>query len=192
MISKFLPVTALLALAALPVAAQVEGAPGIQDAPPGGVSMQPQQLLSPPARTSVTIGKTKIQIDYSSPSMRKRVIFGGLEPYHKVWRAGANEATKLTSTGDLNIGGIKVPKGKVSLFVWLDQVQWQLIVNQKTGMNGLEYDQKADIGRTPMTMSKPPKPIEHYKITLSRVSDKEGKIELAWENTIASVNFTVE
>lgn len=166
----------------------------IADEPPGGAPINPQNLLSPPARTSVTIGGKKININYSAPSMRKRVIFGGLEPYNRVWRAGANDATVLTTDVDLDINGLKVPKGKYSLFVWLDQTQWQLIVNKQIGMNGLEYNQKNDFGRVPMTMSKPPKTIEKFRITLSTPSKNstEGKIEMAWENTIASVNFKVQ
>jgi hypothetical protein len=166
----------------------------ISDEPPGGVALNPQNVLSPPAKTSVTIGGRKITINYSAPSMRKRVIFGGLEPYNKVWRAGANDATVLTTDVDLDLNGLKVPKGKYSLFVWLDQTQWQLIVNKQTGMNGLEYNQKNDFGRVPMTMSKPPKPIEKFRIALSTPSknSNEGKIEMAWENTIASVGFKVQ
>ena len=175
-------------------AAAPQGVPAISDAPPGGVAMNPQVVLSPPAKTSVTIGGKRITINYSAPSMRKRVIFGGLEPYNKVWRAGANEATKLTTQADLDLNGLKIPKGSYSLFVWLDQSQWQLIVNKQAGMNGLEYDQKMDLGRVPMTMSKPLKPIERFRIALFMPSKTgtEGRIEMAWENTIASVAFRVQ
>src|SRR5205809_1753414 len=84
--------------------------------------------LSPPAETSVTINGKKITIKYSAPSMRGRKIFGGLEPYGKVWRAGANEATSLHTDADLDLGGLAVPKGDYTLYVWLDPGQWQLIV----------------------------------------------------------------
>jgi len=90
--------------------------------------------------------------------MRKRFIFGGIEPYYKVWRAGANDATLLQTGGDLEFNGLLVPKGVYSLYVWLDPQQWQLIINKQTGQPGLEYHQDLDLGRVPMNMSRPPNP----------------------------------
>lgn len=123
--------------------------------------------------------------------MRKRLIFGGLEPYRKVWRAGANDATALETAADLQIEGLRAPKGNYTLFVWLDPKQWLLIINKQTGQSGLEYHQERDLGRVPMEMSRSPKPIETYRMTLTRVSGNEGRLILAWENTIAAVTFTV-
>ncbi len=163
---------------------------GIRDEPPSfGTPQAP--LLSPPASTSVSFKGKKITIKYSAPSMRKRVIFGGLEPYHKVWRAGANDATALHTSVDLEMGALVIPKGDYTLFVWLDPTQWLLIVNKQTGQSGLVYDPARDLGRAPMTVSRPPKPIERYKISLTRMSDTEGQLQLAWENTIAEARFRV-
>ena len=147
---------------------------------------------SPPAETSVTIGGKQITIKYAAPSMRGRKIFGGLEPYGKVWRAGANAATALHTDADLKIGKLNVPKGDYTLFVWLDPDQWQLIVNKQTGQWGLDYDQSQDLGRVPMKMSKPPAPIETYRMTLAKESSDTGLLKLEWENTIASVMFTAK
>ena len=147
---------------------------------------------SPPAQTSVNIAGKMIRIDYSAPSMRGRKIFGGLEPYGRVWRAGANAATALHTDATLDIEGLTVPKGDYTLFVFLDPKQWQLIVSKATGEWGLDYDKRQDFGRVPMQMSKPSKPIETYKMTLSSLGGNKGKLQLAWENTIASVDFTVK
>lgn len=149
-------------------------------------------LPSPPAETSVTINGKEIAIKYSAPSMRGRKIFGGLEPYGKVWRAGANAATSLHSAGDLKIGALSVPKGDYTLFVWLDPEQWQLIVNKQTGQWGLSHDPSQDLGRVPMKMSKPPAPVETYKMTLAKDGADSGSLKLEWENTLASVSFTVK
>lgn len=151
-----------------------------------------QKPKSPPAETSVTINGKKITINYSAPSMRGRKIFGELEGYGRVWRTGANDATALTTTADLNINGLKVPAGKYSLFTYIDATQWQLIVNKQTGMSGLDYDQAQDLGHVKMTMSKPAAPVETFKITLESTGGNKGKLTLAWENTVASVSFTVE
>ena len=151
--------------------------------------------LSPPASTSVTINGKTIAIKYSAPSMRGRKIFNGagaLQPDNTIWRAGANEATALHTDADLDIGGLAVPKGDYTLFVWLDPQQWKLVINKQTGQFGTEYSQAQDLGRVPMTMSKPPAPIETYKMTLSSVGGNKGKLQLEWENVIASVPITVK
>jgi Protein of unknown function (DUF2911) len=147
---------------------------------------------SPPAETSVTIAGKTIHISYSAPSMRGRKIFGGLEPYGRVWRAGANDATALHTDANLDIGGLSVPKGDYTLFVYLDPKQWQLIVSKLTGEWGLDYNQSRDLGRVKMDMSQPPKPVETYKMTLSGLGGNKGKLQLAWENTIAEVGITVK
>jgi hypothetical protein len=158
-----------------------------------GISVvAPAQLLSPPAETSVVIGGKKLVVKYSAPSMRKRKIFGSLEPFSHVWRAGANDATAFHTDANLDIKGVAVPKGDYTLFVYLDQTQWQLIVNKQIGQWGLEYHQNMDLARIKMDMSKPPSPIEKYRMTLSSTGGNQGKLELAWENSIASVPFTVK
>jgi hypothetical protein len=157
----------------------------------GAAALAPAfQQPSPPAETATKINGKSIDIHYSAPSMRGRKIFGGLEGYGRVWRAGANEATALHTDADLDIEGLKVPKGDYTLFVYLDPKQWKLIVSKATGEWGLDYDQSKDLGRVPMTMSKPAQPIETFKITLTDSGAGKGKLQMAWENTIATVSFT--
>jgi hypothetical protein len=163
----------------------------ITDEPPGGSRPAQPPPLSPPAKTSVTINGQKITINYSAPSMRKRAIFGGLVPFGQVWRAGANDATMLHTSADLEFKGLVVPKGEYSLFVWPDPQQWQLIINKQTGQPGLEYHPERDLGRVPMDMSHPPKRVETYKMTLTKAGDMQGQLKLAWENTVATVDFVV-
>jgi hypothetical protein len=151
-----------------------------------------QQPLSPPAETSTTINGKTITIKYSAPSMRGRKIFGGLESYGKVWRAGANAATSLQTDADLDINGLNVPKGSYTLFVWLGGADdWSLIVSKKTGEWGLAYDKSADLGRVKMNVTHPSSPIETFKITLDKTGGNKGTLTMAWENTVASVPFTV-
>jgi hypothetical protein len=147
------------------------------------------QYTSPPAQTSVTVGGKKITISYHAPSIHGRKIFGEpnpaappLEAYGRIWRAGANEATALHTDADLQIKNLAIPKGDYTLFVFLDPKQWQLVVNKQTGQWGLEYHKEQDLGRVPMDMSKPSAPIETFKITLTN-----NKLQMEWENTIASV-----
>lgn len=153
---------------------------------------------SPSAQTSVTLDGKKIAIRYSAPSVRGRKIFGpgGLlsqDPTYPAWRAGANAATAFHTDADLDIGGLHVPKGDYTLYAWIaDPDNWQLIVSKQTGQWGLTYTPSMDLGRVKMSMSKPPAPIETYKIALSTTGPKTGKLQLEWENHIASVPITVK
>ena len=153
--------------------------------------------LSPAAQADVTIAGKAISIKYSAPSVRGRQIFGegGLVSKDKtapVWRAGANSATALHTDAALVIKGLTVPAGDYTLFVLPTTTPWQLIVNKQTGQWGLSYDQAQDLGRVPMDMSKPPAQIETLKYTLSSTGASAGKLQLEWDNYIASVPFTVK
>jgi hypothetical protein len=108
-----------------------------------------------------------------------------------VWRAGATRR-RLHTDADLDIKGLAVPKGDYTIFALVNATPWQLIVNKQTGQWGLAYSQAQDLGRVPMDMSKPPAPIETYKMTLSQTGPNAGKLQLEFENVIASVPFTVK
>ncbi len=158
---------------------------------------QQKPILSPPAETSVTIGGKMLTIKYSAPSVRGRDIFGegGLiskDKTYPVWRAGANAATAFHTDADLAIKGLAVPKGDYTIFVLINTDPWQLIINKQTGQWGLSYNKDMDLGRAPMDMSKPPAPIETYKMTLSATGANSGKLQLEWENRVASVPFTLK
>ncbi len=152
---------------------------------------------SPAADTSVKINGKTISIKYHAPSVRGRKIFGpggviSHDPHYPVWRAGANEATALHTDANLTIGSLNVPAGDYTLFVDTGAQPWQLIVSKATGEWGLAYDQSKDLGRVPMKMSKPPALVETYKMTLSSQGGNKGQLELAWENVVATVDFTAK
>jgi hypothetical protein len=162
-----------------------------------GAAVVSAQKPSPPAETSVTIGGKAITIKYSAPSLRGRQMFGeggriSKDPNYPVWRAGANSATALHTEANLDINGLKVPAGDYTLFALVNTDPWQLIVSKETGEWGLAYKPANDLGRVKMTMSKPSAPIETYKMTLTSTGPKSGKLQLEWENVIASVPFTVQ
>jgi len=154
--------------------------------------------LSPAAETSVAFGDKKITIKYSAPSLRGRpTVFGEggrvtQDGTYPVWRAGANAATALHTDADLNIKGLVVPAGDYTIYVQVKPEPWQLIINKQTGQWGTAYNKDQDLGRVPMNVSKPPEPIETYKMTLSSTGANAGLLQLEWENVIASVPFKVK
>ena len=155
------------------------------------------QPKSPPAETSVTINGKAISIKYAAPSVRGRKIFGdgGLvskDPTYPVWRAGANSATSLHTDADLEINGTAVPKGDYTVFALVKDDPWQLIINKQTKQWGLSYNGAMDLLRAPMTMSKPAALVETYKMTLSDAGNGRAKLQMEFENTIASIVFKVK
>jgi len=147
--------------------------------------------LSPTAQTTATIGGKTLTIRYSAPSVRGRRIFGpggvvSRDATYPVWRAGANAATSFTTEADLEIGGLKVPKGSYTLYVQVENPDaWQLVINRQTGQWGLSYDRSLDLGRVRMNMNRPPAPVEVFKITLSNEGANTARLTMEWENHIA-------
>ena len=158
---------------------------------------QQKPVASPPETATATIGGHTITIKYSSPGVKGREgkLFGkdgriSHDPHYPIWRAGANSATALHTDADLTIGNLSVPKGDYTLFVDIsDPDNWTLIVNKQTGEWGLRYDGSQDLGKTPMTMSKPSSMVENL---VWKISDDGGKgtITLAWEDHSASVSVS--
>ncbi len=147
---------------------------------------------SPHEKVSATINGKTITIEYGRPYMKGRKIFGGLEPLGKVWRTGADEATTLASDADLDIKGLKVSKGTYALFTLPGESEWKLIVNKTAKQWGaFKYEESADLGRVAMDVKKTGAPVEQFTIKLESTGGNKGKLTLEWENTSASVPFTV-
>jgi hypothetical protein len=153
---------------------------------------------SPPARATAAIGGKTVTVQYSAPSVRGRKIFGdgGLlsrDPTYPAWRAGANAATLFKTDGAIDVGGLTVPAGNYTLYVWVkDPEQWELILSKQTGQWGLTYSASADLGRVKMTMSKPPALVETLKYTLVDKGSGAGELRLEWEHHGATVPIHIK
>ena len=152
-----------------------------------------------------------IEVTYSRPMLRGRTdIFGKGADYGKsvsdntpVWRAGANQTTKLKTEVPLMIGGKRIEPGTYDMFVELKESGWTLVVstqptqekydpNDKTKIWGAYgYDPKFDVVRAPMTMLTPKASIDQWTIGFVDMTDEGGKLAMAWEKTAGMVPFTV-
>lgn len=145
---------------------------------------------SPPATAQCKLpdGKT-ITVDYSQPSMKGRKIYGGLVPYDKVWRTGANEATTFVTAADLNVNGVTVPAGSYTLYTLPSAGQWKLIISKKTGQWGIPYPgEQFDLARLDMKGESLKVPVEKFSMSF----DQKGKsctMNLDWEQTRESVEI---
>ncbi len=155
-----------------------------------GPQQDKNQRPSPPAKATCKFadGKT-VTVDYSSPRMRGRKVFGELVPYGEVWRAGANEATTFVTDTDVIVGGRNVPAGSYTLFTVPNPDRWTLIISKKTGEWGIPYPgEQFDFARMDMKASKLASPLENFTISF----DQAGAgctMKLDWETTRASIEI---
>jgi hypothetical protein len=149
---------------------------------------QAQQRKSPHESTSIEVGGHKITITYGRPYLHGRKMIGDHEPYGKVWRTGADEATTLETDADLDINGLKVPKGAYALFTIPKPDSWTLIVNKTAKQWGaFNYKEGDDLGRTEMSVAKASTPVEEFTITLTPAGSDGATLKMAWDKTEASV-----
>jgi len=148
--------------------------------------------ISPKAAVEQTVGFTVIRIDYSRPGVKGRKIWGGLVPYDVVWRAGANEATKITFATDVKINGKKLKAGSYGFFAIPTSKNWTLIFNKVADQWGaFEYNDVEDALRIEVTPEKDENFWQEWmSYTFTRTSDNTAVIKLEWEKL--KVPFTVE
>ena len=143
---------------------------------------------SPPGAATVSFANgKKVTIEYSRPLAKGREIYGGLVPYDKVWRTGANEATSLKTDTDLVIGDTTVSAGSYTLYTIPSKGSWKLIINKQNGQWGTDYDQSQDLARVDMKVV-PWEPVEQFTISFDKTGADSAKLNLDWEKTRASVD----
>lgn len=173
----------------LPLAMLAAAAPATAQVRPNAPA-QPGRILSPrdTVRFDVAPGQ-RVYVDYGRPSMRGRRIMGGLVPYGRVWRTGANAATTLVTDVDLLIAGHAVPRGTYTLYTLPTAQGWTLIVNKQTGQWGTQYEPARDLVRIPMQVSTLREPVQQFTIKLERGRGGNDTLALEWETTRAFVPF---
>lgn len=107
---------------------------------------QEQKPTSPAEKVNGKINDANITISYGSPAVKGRKIWGGLEPYGQVWRAGANEATNFETDKDIQVEGQVLPAGKYAFFLIPEENgTWTAIFNKEHEQWGaFNYDQSKD------------------------------------------------
>ena len=146
--------------------------------------------VSPKAMVMQVIGLTKVTLVYSRPGVKGRKIWGGLVPYGKVWRTGANEATTIEFSDDVTLNGHPVKAGKYALFTIPNPNEWTVILNSQWDQWGaFNRDPKKDILRfkvKPRTGSH----VEWMRFTFENLTPESADVVLAWEKL--RVPFTIK
>ena len=180
-----LAITTAAMIAALPVMAQQTRA-----ASTGG--------NSPHETTSKVIDGNRVTITYGRPYTTKpgtteaRKIWGGLVPYGKPWRMGADEATTLITQKPIVIGGKDIPAGAYTLYMLPNETDFsQLVISAGLGGWGIPVDTKHDLAQVELTKTALDKPVDQFTMAIDKNPDGGGVLKLSWESTQFSVPFTV-
>lgn len=151
-----------------------------------------KKVLSPHTSAMAMIGDAHVHIDYSSPGVRGRIIFGGLVGYDSVWQTGAHNATWIETNRNLAIDGQILPAGKYGFFTIPSKSDWTVMINKNWDQHGKdEYDEKDDVIRFKVTPEISEDIQEHLEYKVTKTSDNSGTISMNWEKIKIEFPFTV-
>lgn len=148
---------------------------------------------SPLATLSQKVGLTDVTIVYSRPSAKGRQIYGNLVPYGKLWRTGANMATKVTFSDDVKIAGKEVKAGSYALFTIPGEKEWTVILSKNANQSGTGgYKEEEDALRVSIpAINIDPIKIETFLINIEDIKTTTAIIEIIWESTVVQVPLEV-
>lgn len=147
---------------------------------------------SPHAVLKQTVGLTEVEVEYSRPSVKDREIFGELVPYGEIWRTGANQATKLTFSDDVTLGGENIPAGSYALYTIPGKKEWTLIIYSSTELWGaFGHDPSKDVARIKVKPQALKQPVESLTIGFDHLRNDGARLFLAWDKTQVATELEV-
>lgn len=158
-----------------------------------GVIKEDTMKGSPHRTAMANIGDLHVHIEYGSPGVKGRIIWGGLVPYDKVWSTGAHQATKVSFSRDVIIAGKVIPAGDYGFFTIPGKDKWTLILNKNYDQHlSDEYNAAEDVVRVEVTPGKPEKIIQRLTYKVKKLSPTAGEITVQWENVSVSLPLTIQ
>lgn len=157
------------------------------------VQAQDKPAPSPLGKVYQRVGVTDVEITYSRPGVKDRTIFAidGLVPYGKLWRTGANLATKISFSTDVKINGEEVPAGEYAIFTIPNPESWTLILNTDTNQGGTgSYDKAKDKLRIEVEPVEFPAKTENLVFAFPEVRDTYAIVTMIWDTT--AINFRID
>ena len=151
---------------------------------------------SPAQKIVQTVGLTEVTLEYSRPAMRERTIFGGLVPYGKLWRTGANANTKITFSDAVEIGGKKLEAGTYAIFTKPSADQWEVYFYSDASNWGTpqKWDETKVAAKVKAKVMAMPMDIQSFTMTFDNVSSDSAYLGMLWENVYVGVemNFNTD
>jgi hypothetical protein len=150
---------------------------------------------SPFSKVEQDVGLTKITIAYSRPGAKGRKVLGGLVPYGRIWRVGANESTKFTADDDLTIMGNNLPEGTYALYAFPYEGHWDVVFHKNTehwGDGRKAYDPEEDAFRIRIKPQEIPNYQENFLITFDEIDHNSINMLWIWEHTLIKIPISVD
>ena len=139
------------------------------------------------------VGLTDVEVDYSRPNKNDREIFGGLVPYGKLWRTGANAPTKIKFSDAVKLGGKEIPAGEYALFTIPTANEWTIILSKDPKVQGTaDYKQENDAARVTAKPEPLPVTVETFTIALTDVKGAAATLNFIWDKTRVPVKLTTD
>lgn len=155
-----------------------------------------QSLKTPAASPTQTVqqdfGVSSMQLIYSRPGIKGRKIFGDLVPFGKVWRTGANSATRIKFNDDVVFGGQPLKAGEYALYTIPGENEWDVIINKGSANWGTEYKQEDDILRVKAKPVKLNDAVESFTMQFDNVKPSTADLKIMWEKTAVAVPITTD
>ncbi|TAD92172.1 MAG: DUF2911 domain-containing protein [Bacteroidetes bacterium] len=162
-----------------------------------GFGVQAQALKTPaPSSTQVLkqdFGLGNIELSYSRPSVKGRKIFGDVVPFGKVWRTGANQATTLTFSDEVSIGGVAIKPGKYGMITIPGATEWTFIITKDLNVTSPSaYKQENDVVRVKAPSYPMPMNVETFTLSFDDVTNTSISLAMIWEKTYVSFPITTD
>jgi tetratricopeptide (TPR) repeat protein len=139
------------------------------------------------------VGLTDVELDYSRPNKNGREIFGGLVPYGKLWRTGANAVTKIKFSHAVTLGGKEIQAGEYALFTIPTANEWTVILSKDAKVqSAADYKQENDVARIVATPESLPMALETFTIALNDVKGASATLDFLWDKTRVPVKLTTD
>lgn len=155
-----------------------------------------QQLpdASPRSIVSQRVGLTDIELNYSRPSVKGRDIFGGLIPFGKHWRLGANKNSTISFSTDARFGGENVPAGTYSITAIVNEINWTIILNSKNDMWGIDdgYNSRQDVARFTAPVKTLNAPVESLYMGIEDLTQETANLIIVWEKSLVKIPIALE
>lgn len=153
---------------------------------------QTKKPLSPRLDEMADIGDVHIHINYSSPGVRGRTIWGGLVAYDQVWVTGAHKATSISFSDDVSINGQSIPAGKYGFFTIPGKEKWTVILNTNHEQHlADDYNQEEDIARFEVVPEELSEVKESLTYEVKPTEENQGKLAVMWELKKISLDISV-
>jgi hypothetical protein len=147
---------------------------------------------SPACTIKQRVGLTDVEVTYSRPSAKGREVFGSVVPYDKVWRTGANQATKVVFSTPVKLNGTDVAAGTYALMTIPGKDEWTIIVNKGAEPGPFKYDEKKDLVRFKAKPVKLAQALETFTIEFADIKENNSTLNLSWDKTAVPIKVEVD